>query len=75
MSPGEITIDHDATKSARNGHFVEIEVGSDRPCWVVIGSRLAVNLSGARTNRPDRQNRGNLGRREVGRQRFGVQAR
>jgi hypothetical protein len=41
MSPRAITIDHDATKPARNGGFVGIEVGADRSCSVAIGSCLA----------------------------------
>ena len=41
MSPGAITIGHEATTSARIGHFVEIEVGGERSCSVVIGSHLA----------------------------------
>jgi len=41
VSRGAITIDHDTTTSARNWGFVRIEVGGDRSCSVVIGSRLA----------------------------------
>jgi len=41
MITGAITVDHDATKPARNGDFVGIEVVDDRSCSVVIGSRLA----------------------------------
>src|SRR5208282_6855747 len=44
MSPGAITIDHDATIPVRNGGFVRIEIGGDRSCSVVIGSRLAVDF-------------------------------
>lgn len=41
MSPGAITIDHEATTSAKNADFIGIEVGGDWSCSVVIGSRLA----------------------------------
>jgi hypothetical protein len=52
MSPGATTIDHDATTSARNGEFVGIEVGGDRSCSVVIGSRLAaIKIAPVETHR------------------------
>jgi hypothetical protein len=41
VSPEQITIDHEATIAARNGELVGIEVGGDRSCSFVIGSRLA----------------------------------
>jgi hypothetical protein len=44
MSLGAITMDPDATITARNGKFIRIEIGGDRSCSVVIGSRLAVDF-------------------------------
>jgi hypothetical protein len=40
-----IVNDHHATKLARNKGFLRNEVGGDRSCSVVIGSRLAVDLA------------------------------
>ena len=42
MIPGAITVDSHATKAARNKGFLRNEIGSDRSCSGVIGSRLAV---------------------------------
>jgi len=47
MIPGAITIDHHATEAARNKGFLGNEVGGDPYCSLVIGSRLAVDLSRA----------------------------